>query len=406
MEVFTIGTVISSRRDQHSGSGDRGQARRFDNRRSGDDYRGGSYAGNYNNRNNSGGNGGGYNESFNSPPNFQSPPNQLAGGRSSWGSYDPSPNRSFTDHRSQNQSALLQQFIGGQVPNLRLTDLTGHVAEFAQNTHGSRFIQEQLGYCSAEERDFVFNEVSQAATILMTNACGNFIVQKYFEVGELNQQMILLNAMSGNIRELATNKYGTYVLIKAMDTLDPSYLTEISAAIGDDVYGLCTHFSASQVIHKVLERCNKEQKRPILKGIFCHLADLAVDKFGNYVVQQLVQNVRANDVRKIVAKFKGRVAEFCKHKFASNVVEKVIFHGTEEDREAILEEVLANDDTLYSMIEDQYGNYVIAKMLKWLEGKQRNALVSRLQTFRHTMTNLPYDRRDILQHLPTRDDYW
>lgn len=44
--------------------------------------------------------------------------------------------------------------------------------------HGSRFIQQKLENCSAEEKASVFEEVLPHAQTLMTDVFGNYVIQK------------------------------------------------------------------------------------------------------------------------------------------------------------------------------------------------------------------------------------
>lgn len=44
--------------------------------------------------------------------------------------------------------------------------------------HGSRFIQQKLESCSAEEKASVFEEVLPHAATLMTDVFGNYVIQK------------------------------------------------------------------------------------------------------------------------------------------------------------------------------------------------------------------------------------
>lgn len=44
--------------------------------------------------------------------------------------------------------------------------------------HGSRFIQQKLESCSAEEKAAVFEEVLPHAATLMTDVFGNYVIQK------------------------------------------------------------------------------------------------------------------------------------------------------------------------------------------------------------------------------------
>lgn len=49
----------------------------------------------------------------------------------------------------------------------------------------SRFIQQKLERATPAERQMVFGEILQAAYQLMTDVFGNYVIQKFFEVGSV-----------------------------------------------------------------------------------------------------------------------------------------------------------------------------------------------------------------------------
>ena len=50
--------------------------------------------------------------------------------------------------------------------------------DFSVDQHGSRFIQQKLEHCTAEEKASVFKEVVPHASKLMTDVFGNYVIQK------------------------------------------------------------------------------------------------------------------------------------------------------------------------------------------------------------------------------------
>ena len=58
------------------------------------------------------------------------------------------------------RSSLLESFRSNQVSVLSLGDLSGHVLEFSQDQHGSRFIQQKLETATTEEKSRLWEEVA------------------------------------------------------------------------------------------------------------------------------------------------------------------------------------------------------------------------------------------------------
>ena len=100
---------------------------------------------------------------------------------------------SSTSASDKLRSSLLESFRSNQVSVLSLGDLSGHVLEFSQDQHGSRFIQQKLERASATEKQLVFQEILSAAYSLMTDVFGNYVIQKFFEFGTSEQKSQLVN---------------------------------------------------------------------------------------------------------------------------------------------------------------------------------------------------------------------
>ena len=110
---------------------------------------------------------------------------------------------------------------------------------------------------------------------------------------------------------------------------------------------------------------------------------LIQDQYGNYVIQHILEKGKLKDRQFVISKVKGNVLTMSKHKFASNVVEKCVAYGSPQDRKEILEEVITTkpDGTtaLYTMMKDQFANYVVQKLLDVSTDQQRIILVTKIQ---------------------------
>lgn len=103
---------------------------------------------------------------------------------------------------------FLEELKSGKGRRFELSDIAGHIVEFRQvrtefafflfsffsfyaeklndedflnfsaDQHGSRFIQQKLENCSAEEKASLFKEVLPHASKLMTDVFGNYVIQK------------------------------------------------------------------------------------------------------------------------------------------------------------------------------------------------------------------------------------
>jgi len=322
--------------------------------------------------------------------------------------------------KSQPRSRLLEDFRNNRYPNLNLRDLTDHIVEFSQDQHGSRFIQQKLERATPAEKQMVFNEIISAAHNLMTDVFGNYVIQKFFEFGSPEQKQQLAIKVKGNVLPLALQMYGCRVIQKALESIppdqqkeivkeldghvlkcvkdqngnhvvqkciecvDPHALQFIIDSFRGQVLALSTHPYGCRVIQRILEHCTPEQTAPILEELHAQTEQLVQDQYGNYVIQHVLEHGRPEDKSKLINCVRGKVLQLSQHKFASNVVEKCVTHASRSERAVLIDEVCnfqegSTHNALYTMMKDQYANYVIQKMIEVAEPTQRKMLIQRIR---------------------------
>ncbi|XP_072354988.1 pumilio homolog 2-like isoform X4 [Scyliorhinus torazame] len=341
---------------------------------------------------------------------------------------------SRSDIMPSGRSRLLEDFRNNRFPNLQLRDLVGHIVEFSQDQHGSRFIQQKLERATPAERQMVFSEILQAAYQLMTDVFGNYVIQKFFEFGSMDQKLALAQRIRGHVLPLALQMYGCRVIQKALESISadqqvindmvkeldghvlkcvkdqngnhvvqkciecvqPQSLQFIIDAFKGQIFVLSTHPYGCRVIQRILEHCTPEQTLPILEELHQHTEQLVQDQYGNYVIQHVLEHGRPEDKSKIVAELRGKVLALSQHKFASNVVEKCVTHASRAERALLIDEICCQNDgphsALYTMMKDQYANYVVQKMIDVAEPAQRKIIMHKIRPHITTLRKYTYGK--------------
>ncbi|RDA87594.1 hypothetical protein CP532_3998 [Ophiocordyceps camponoti-leonardi (nom. inval.)] len=315
------------------------------------------------------------------------------------------------------RSALLDEFRLSNKSSKRyeLKDIYSHVVEFSGDQHGSRFIQQKLESANSDEKEQVFREIEPNAIQLMKDVFGNYVVQKFFEHGNQVQKRVLAEKMKGKVVDLSIQVYacrvvqkalehvlveqqaeltkelepdvlrvtrdqnGNHVVQKIIELVPRQYIDFIVGALRGQVTGLASHMYGCRVIQRVLEHGTDADKRDIMAELHASAQILITDQYGNYVAQHVIQNGKLEDRQRMIELVMAQLLTLSKHKFASNVVEKCIEYGTAEQRTAIRKQFTATAgdgvSPLQQMIRDQYGNYVIQKLLGQLSEPERDTLV-------------------------------
>ncbi|KAL1960044.1 hypothetical protein VTO42DRAFT_216 [Malbranchea cinnamomea] len=346
---------------------------------------------------------------------------------------------SRTPHREDSsqslRSPLLEEFRANSKGSKRyeLKDIYNHIVEFSGDQHGSRFIQQKLETANSDEKEQVFQEIKPNAIQLMMDVFGNYVIQKLFEHGNQAQKKALAQQMMGHILALSTQMYGCRVVQKALEhvltdqqaamvkelehhvmrcvkdqngnhviqkAIERVPMEHIQFIVNDfkgQVHRLAAHPYGCRVIQRMLEHCREADRQAILAEIHACAASLIPDQFGNYVIQHVIQNGDEKDRSKILSVVISQLLVFSKHKFASNVVEKGIEYGNPSQRAEILQILLTpnerGESPLLGLMRDQYGNYVIQKVLDQTKGADRCALVAQIEPLLSQLKKLSYGKQ-------------
>lgn len=131
---------------------------------------------------------------------------------------------------------------------------------------------------------------------------------------------------------------------------------------------------------RVVEHCRDSRTlKFIMDEILTCVCKLALDPFGNYVIQHILEHGKPSERSAIITTLAGHTVEMSQQKFASNVVEKCLTFGTPADRQLLVTEMLGNTDEnapLQVTMKDQFGNYVVQKILETCNDEQRELILS------------------------------
>ena len=346
-------------------------------------------------------------------------------------------------------NSFLEDLRNGRVPlRYSLQDLSSVIGDISCDQHGSRYIQQRLE-CdpNSSEAELVFQAILPVALHLMTDVFGNYVIQKFFEFGTERQKIELSRAMQGSVVSLSLQMYGCRVIQKALENLE-GYLGEQAAMIAElkgqvlllvkdqngnhviqkciekvpldvsgfilkafqgQIYDLAIHPYGCRVIQRILEHTNAldptHKKSPanealirnLLEELAAHTKTLVLDQYGNYVLQHILEKDGEHDKNAIIKAIMSGFLEYSRHKFASNVVEKCICHGSFAHRQTIISFVLTptkegEEAPLFTMMKDQYANYVVQKMLEIVEPELKEQLLVKLRPHYPMMKKYTYGK--------------
>ncbi|XP_073298594.1 pumilio homolog 5-like [Primulina huaijiensis] len=236
--------------------------------------------------------------------------------------------------------SFLEELKSGKGLRFELSDIAGHICEYSIDQHGSRFIQLKLENCSVAEKASVFKEVVVHASELMTDVFGNYVIQKLFEYGSQHQKKDLANQMESKILQLSLQMYGCRVIQKAFEVIE------------------------------------LEQKVQLSRELEGHVLKCVHDQNGNHVIQKCIECIPADNIEFIISSFRGQVANLSKHPYGCRVIQRVLeIRDDGLQTQFVVNEIL---DSVCSLAQDQYGNYVTQHVLKWGTPREKAEIIKKL----------------------------
>ncbi|KAG6818099.1 hypothetical protein H0H87_000003 [Tephrocybe sp. NHM501043] len=248
-----------------------------------------------------------------------------------------SHNHDNTQHALR--SPLLEEFRANKSRKWELRDIYGYAVEFSGDQHGSRFIQQKLGTATSEEKQTIFDEIVPAnAATLMIDVFGNYVIQKLFEHGTQLQKVRLAQEMEGRIESLSSQTYGCRVVQKAIECVLP------------------------------------DQQASFVKELEPHVLRCVKDPNGNHVIQKLIERVSPENLG-FIHIFRSNVYDLATHPYGCRVLQRCLEHHSEEYSRPLMDDLLKY---AMSLMQDQYGNYVMQYVLEKGKPHDKVLVISKL----------------------------
>merc|ERR1719189_12563 len=291
---------------------------------------------------------------------------------------------------------------------------------FVTDQEGSRFLQENLGSATTEQLWKTFNHLKRDFVTISQDVYGNYIAQKYLELGsdELRSavletllphisslsvqlygcrvvqkllacgawehKLLVAKQFKGSIMKFVYDQNGNHVIQRLIECLNSKEIGFVVDEISGYSYSLTMHPYGSRVIQRLLTKVCRKKAQPLLNEIKQHTIALSKNQYGNWIIQWIIKHC-VLERREVVVQLIGHVAELSKEKFASNVIEQVFKRSSRAHISALAEELLEDDSsktgrcsTLFALVNDQFGNYVIQTLLDSSSGEFRQRLLASL----------------------------
>ena len=176
---------------------------------------------------------------------------------------------------------------------------------------------------------------------------------------------------------------------------------------------LATHAYGCRVIQCILQQCPAHEPAIFAELLQC-IELLTEDQYGNYVVQHVLSHAKPGQLEAILPHLAPSFFKFSTHKFASNVMEKLYEQCSESQRSTIIKllttEVMnmpAEDcgpefgqlhpAPLYLLMKDQFGNYVVQRVIDMSSEDLRREMMECAQKYVFALRRHPYGKHMVVR---------
>ncbi|CAL9072478.1 unnamed protein product [Musa acuminata var. zebrina] len=273
-------------------------------------------------------------------------------------------------------SSLLEEFKNNKTRSFELSDIVGHVVEFSADQFGSRFIQQKLETATEEDKNKIFPEILPKAHSLMTDVFGNYVIQKFFEHGTESQRKQLAGQLKGHVLPLSLQMYGCRVIQKALEVVDVNQQTDMVLELDGQIMKCVRDQNGNHVIQKCIECVPQEKIQFIIESFFGHVVALSTHPYGCRVIQRVLEHCDDPKTQSIMMdEIRESVCTLAQDQYGNYVIQHVLQHGRQEERSDIISQLTGQ---IVKMSQQKYASNVVEKCLTYGTPEERQLLINEM----------------------------
>ena len=278
---------------------------------------------------------------------------------------------------TQKGSKDLQDFlktINEKEVEILLHKLKIYLSDIIMDKYGNYFCKQLFLICLPYQRIQILDSIKERFIEISNNIYGTYPLQHLIEIINMPEEKnIVLSYILGNELILALNSKGTYILQKFISITKEGERFELNNNLLNLIDKLIINQSGVCVLIQLI-KYSKDQK------ILQNIADFITKNgpltyiqhpYANYIVQILL--CKSSDMpfcKEIINTIIQNYLSLSMQKFTSNIVEKCLKYGSQETVKIIFDSII-NDEKLESLLSNNYGNYVLEKLISRLNYEEK-----------------------------------
>lgn len=247
------------------------------------------------------------------------------------------------------------------------------IQEYTFDGNYYHYIQKIIEYYQPSSNDPKYHKkildfLLQDLFNVVNDQFGYRVLQKFIECTSVENVDAIFNKVKPDFIELCFSQNGNHIAQRLITILS-NRIPEIIDIVKDEVNRLALDSWGCRVIQKLFEILDIDVLEPLVDKVLNDASNLSTNQFGNYVVQSIVKK-KPEHIDTLIEKFSDQFYKFSIHKNASNVVEQCINHANFTQLNIIIDKIIGtlsegfNEDNIRNMAADNFGNYVLQRIIE------------------------------------------
>jgi len=233
----------------------------------------------------------------------------------------------------------------------------GRVAHLAFDAAGCRVVQEALKFADREVATSIISELKGLVKDATRCPHANFVIQKIIELLPPTLAEFIIDELFDCVAEVATHRYGCRIMCRLLE-----------------------HSSTAPSTGRLLDKMLQS-----VRSLCCHT-------YGHYVIQLLMEHGTKEHRRAVVAALCSDAFKMAKSRHASSIVKGILTSSDIEDKHALANALVADDEHLPQLAADKIGWLVIRAVCK-VSHEHLHKVQEKLQPYKQGLMSSTYGQR-------------
>ena len=293
--------------------------------------------------------------------------------------------------------------------------------EYIITQKGSRKAQNLLNKMNEIDVENLLNKLIPNLSLIMTDKYGNYFSKKLIQICTFSQRIKILKNLDNNFIKISKDIYGTHPLQYLIELINmPEEKNIVLNYIINNELELSIDKRGTNVLKKFIISTKNEERNKLDENILNIIDKLIINQYGAIILICLIKNSKNKDlIHKTIVEYisNNKPLFYIQHPYSNYVIQALLLYTNMEYCEDIIKTISNNyltlslkknsnnvvevfikcaknsiikkifNDVLYKnnleyLINNNYGNYVLEKLIGKLNKEERNMIINKLEESR------------------------